>query len=461
MEKVCAAYLRVSTHDQEEYSPDSQLRLIREYAAKHHMALPDEYVYRDDGISGRSAEKRPDFMRMISRARQKPPAFSVILVWKFSRFARNQEESVVYKSLLKKEGGIEVISVSEPLLEGPFGGLVERIIEWSDAFYSANLSVEVRRGMEERLSRGLAISAPPLGYRYDNGRLAVKEEEAEIVRMIFRRFLQGSSPTALAHHLNSLGLRTKRGGRWEGRTVEYVLENPVYIGRLRRKKKGGEIIYVQGKHEPVISEEEFYLAQGAAKKGRPGERAPVSGKPGTSLLRGLVRCGSCNGILSPTGNGMNCSRYAHGRCGQSHYIKSEKLEGLLLAWVRLQVGSLPYSNYVNRESCLQARRTFVRMKGREEEALRRCREAYERGVDSLEEYRESKGECLKRLERLTEELSACDAGIRKAGEERDAVSQILSEKISNEEKSRLLHGLIDFVVYHKKEKRLELHLPIE
>ena len=130
--KICAAYVRVSTEDQAEYSPDSQLELLREYAKRNDMLLPDEFVFRDEGISGRTAEKRPDFMRLISTAKQKPRPFSTILVWKFSRFARNQEESIVYKSLLKKENDIDVVSISEPLAEGPFGGLIERIIEWFD-----------------------------------------------------------------------------------------------------------------------------------------------------------------------------------------------------------------------------------------------------------------------------------------------------------------------------------------
>ena len=122
--KICAAYIRVSTHDQEEYSPDSQLRLIRDYAKSNGYVLPDEYIFKDDGISGRTAQKRPGFMSMIAAAKEKPRPFETILVWKFSRFARNQEESVVYKSLLKKEKGIDVISIYEPLMEGPFGGLI-------------------------------------------------------------------------------------------------------------------------------------------------------------------------------------------------------------------------------------------------------------------------------------------------------------------------------------------------
>ena len=73
----------------------------------------------------------------------------MILVWKFSRFARNQEESIVYKSMLKKDN-VDVISVSEPLIEGPFGSLIERIIEWMDEYYSIRLSGEVLRGMKEK-----------------------------------------------------------------------------------------------------------------------------------------------------------------------------------------------------------------------------------------------------------------------------------------------------------------------
>lgn len=100
--QTAAAYIRVSTKDQTELSPDSQIRLVRDYAKAHGMILPEEYIFRDDGLSGRKAEKRPAFMRMIAAAKEKPRPFDVILLWKYSRFARNQEESIVYKSLLKR-----------------------------------------------------------------------------------------------------------------------------------------------------------------------------------------------------------------------------------------------------------------------------------------------------------------------------------------------------------------------
>ena len=145
---IAAAYIRVSTDNQTELSPDSQIKLIRQYAKQNGYIVPNEYIFRDDGISGKHASNRPDFTKMIAVAKQKPSPFSAVLLWKFSRFARNQEESIFYKSMLRKNG-VDVLSISEPVIDGPFGSLIERIIEWTDEYYSIRLSGEVKRGMLE------------------------------------------------------------------------------------------------------------------------------------------------------------------------------------------------------------------------------------------------------------------------------------------------------------------------
>lgn len=111
-----ALYIRVSTEDQIELSPDSQKKLLLEYAKKNDFIINDEHIFMDEGISGRKAEKRPAFMQMVGLAKKKEnKPFEKILVWKFSRFARNQEESIVYKNMLRKDG-VEVISISEPII---------------------------------------------------------------------------------------------------------------------------------------------------------------------------------------------------------------------------------------------------------------------------------------------------------------------------------------------------------
>ena len=101
--KIGAAYIRVSTDGQLDLSPDAQKREVLKYAKENGIIIPEEYVFvENSGISGKKASRRPEFQRMIATAKQKPAPFDVVLVWKFSRFARNQEESIVYKSLLKK-----------------------------------------------------------------------------------------------------------------------------------------------------------------------------------------------------------------------------------------------------------------------------------------------------------------------------------------------------------------------
>ena len=91
--KYAYGYIRVSTHDQEEISPDSQEHLLRDYAAKNNIVILK--IFTDLGISGRKADKRPGFQEMIGLAKGPDHPVDCILVWKFSRFARNQEESIV------------------------------------------------------------------------------------------------------------------------------------------------------------------------------------------------------------------------------------------------------------------------------------------------------------------------------------------------------------------------------
>ena len=225
---TAAVYIRVSTEKQEELSPDAQKRLIFEYADRNHIIIPETGVFLEEGgISGKKAEKRPEFLRMIALARSQEHPFDFILVWKFSRFARNQEESIVYKSMLKKDG-VEVVSVSEPLIEGPFGTLIERIIEWMDEYYSIRLSGEVFRGMSENAMRGNFQAKPPFGYRipYPKAVPVVVEEQAAVVRLIFYKYVEeGMSIANLTQFLNQLGLRTGSGRLFEKRTVDYILQN--------------------------------------------------------------------------------------------------------------------------------------------------------------------------------------------------------------------------------------------
>jgi site-specific DNA recombinase len=177
-----ALYIRVSTMDQIEFSPDAQTSALREYAKKNKMIILDEHIYIDEGISGRRAEKRPAFQAMIKSAKQKNRVFDVILVHKFDRFARSREDSVVYKSLLRKECGIKVVSITEQLEDDKFSIILESMLEAMAEYYSLNLADEVKKGMTEKAKRGGLQCSPSFGYRVEENTLVINPEESKIVK---------------------------------------------------------------------------------------------------------------------------------------------------------------------------------------------------------------------------------------------------------------------------------------
>ena len=325
--KIAAAYIRVSTEGQDEYSPDSQLKLVREYAKKNDYIVPNDYIFYDDGISAKSVKKRTQFNNMIAIAKDKSHPIDAILVWKFSRFARNQEESIDYKSLLKKNN-VSVISISEFIDEyNPFGTLIERIIEWMDEYYLIRLSGEVKRGMLEKFSRGQIVNAPPIGYSLKNGNY-VPDENSPLIQRIFEMFVSHMGYRTIANQLNSEGLRTLQGNKFENRTIEYIIRNPVYIGKLRWTPGGkgsqshyhsdAEVMTVNGTHQPIISSELWEQAQTIVEdtKKTYSKYTRNEAVKNEFMLRGLVHCSNCGAtlVLNKRYSALQCHRYARGQC---------------------------------------------------------------------------------------------------------------------------------------------------
>ena len=471
--KICAAYIRVSTDDQLEYSPESQKDLIRDYAKKHDMILPDAHIYQDEGISGRTAEKRPGFQMMIGAAKEKPRPFDTILVWKFSRFARNQEESILYKAMLQKECGVDVISVSEPLIEGPFGSLIERIIEWMDEYYSIRLSGEVKRGMLKRVHAGKPVATAPFGYDISEGQLVMNPAEADLVKMIYRDFLAGCSILSIAAKLNGMQIKTKRGSTWENRTVRYILANPVYTGKLRWSQSGKndyhkshshreDTLLIDGEHDAIIAPETYQksmerLSQqvyAAAKY----QRQEQGKKP--FILQGLMKCSTCGGTMTHSGSGLNCSKYVHGKCSKSCYIEEKTIEYLVTAAIKDQMTSLNFT--VENRSGVAANDNKILQKQIEKEnnIMRRVREAYENGVDTLEEYRENKSKCKARIDTLAAQLKKEIKPINKkeyAKKRLADIKKVLDPNIPAKEKNQILKTFVEKIVYDKENESIAIY----
>ena len=481
--KIGAAYIRVSDERQDEYSPDSQLKKIREYAAKDGYQIPDEYVFYDDGISGKSTKKRDDFNRMIAIAKEKTHPFDVIYVWKFSRFARNQEESMVYKNLLRKKG-VTVVSVSEPIPEGHFGSLIERIIEWTDEYYLVNLGAEVTRGMTEKATRGEPTCAPPFGYVMRNKQYYPDEEsgKANIVREVFTLTANGVGQREIAIMLGERGVRTKYGKMPDNRWIEYMLRNPCYIGKIRWSLEGARavsrrdfnnenIMTVDGHHEPIISMELWNKVQKILddqKKAYP--KFAKRQQPIDYMLKGLVRCSACGGTLACNGvksgkakaRCMQCCNYSRGACHTSHSITVPKIEaafieGLKQALEAKQFAFMPTVPKKSNPTLID----FDKLISVEERRLERAKQAYLAEIDSIEQYAQNKKEITERIndliarrdKDLVKEIDIDAFADKVAG----VVNFVERSDISEAAKNEALRNIIEKIIYEKAKGNLAIY----
>ena len=479
--KTAAAYIRVSTDRQEELSPAAQKRELKSYAKKNGILITD--FYQDDGISGRKAEKRPEFQKMISLAKSPDHPYDYILVWKYSRFARNQEESIVYKSLLRKND-VDVISITEPLIDGPFASLIERIIEWMDEYYSIRLAGDVKRGMTEKALRGGYQSVTPLGYRMGKDHIPyIYEPEAAIYREAKRLCLEKNTPITITRILNDAGYRTRRGNRFESRTVIYMLKNPFYTGMVRwnrakhssyRENDEKDIVIAPGVHEPLCSKEDFDKLQVLLAKYVPGITG-IRRRPSTDskhYLCGLIKCPICGSNMtyqkgqSKTNPDKSypyfvCYQYGKGihRTGGNINIRRceeallDSLQGIVDAGADAidfkpnlrPVASSPLLDKYNTE--------LVRLDSKE----RRIKEAYIDGIDTKEEYRENKAmisDERKKLEQLIAKESSKNLvadGITSAEELilqiQNLIEVLKDQNIDITNKNKALAAVLDHMEY--------------
>ena len=414
----------------------------------------------------------------------------MILVWKYSRFARNQEESIVYKTMLRKNCNVDVISISEPLVEGPFGSLIERIIEWMDEYYVIRLSGEVTRGMTENALRGNYQARPPLGYRIEHKGEppAVVPEEAAIVRMIFQKYVHDRlSLLEICRQLNALGLKTSRNKEFEKRSLTYILQNVSYTGKVRwnrtenetnRVKPEEEWIIAQGKQPAIISEALFEAAQERMKR----EYAPKYRKPSAAVthwLGGLLKCSTCGRTLSTsrqvdkrygrTYYHFQCYGYLKGKCSVSHGISEKKIVPDILDAIRRVLDTQEIEFEVKQTVAPDHQSEYDLLShalGKISQKEERIRQAYRDGIDSLEEYKENKEILQREREELEQRLAEMsrqktpETDYKKELLERvsSVYDILLDEQIPVIRKNEAIKGIIEKIIYYKSENRITIFL---
>ncbi len=303
-----AIYARCSADRQAEkdLSIPAQLDCCRLGAKQRGWEVVSEFI---DAAESATTDDRPQFRDMIAAAKQKPTPFDFIVVWKFSRFSRNREDSVLYKRILERNG-VRVVSLNEPVDDSPAGKMLEAILESVDEFYSQNLAQDIVRGMRKNASMGFRNGGPaPIGYRKrrtgmtDAAARVVLEPDpawAPLVQRIFRMALAGEGVTAIAAKLDAEGILTVRGKPFVKTAVHKVLTNDLYVGVTNfgvtrtglQKHKPTDPIKVADTHEGLVTREEFDQVQRLMAERAP-DRTPLNTHRSDYLLAGRLFCAHC------------------------------------------------------------------------------------------------------------------------------------------------------------------------
>lgn len=250
---IMSGYGRVSTDEEKQLdSLEHQKEFFADFAISRNYTLYN--VYADEGISGKQLKKRDEFNRMMKDAEL--GLFTLVVVKDVSRFARNTVDLLTSVRKLKSLG-VEVLFVNN---NQKVLGESEFIITLLGAMAqeeSSNLSKRVKFGKKINAKKG---RVPPriFGYdRIDNFTLSINEDEADIVREMFRLYVEeGLGCRRIALDLDAQGARTKFGYQWNSGNIKKMLENPIYCGRYINHKY--EITdFLEGTRTKLPLEENF------------------------------------------------------------------------------------------------------------------------------------------------------------------------------------------------------------
>lgn len=321
--KYAVIYARYSSSSQTEQSIEGQLRVCNEYATKLGYKVINEYV--DRAKTGTNA-RRPAFQNMIADSEK--GQFQVVLVYMIDRFARSKEDSVVYKSNLRRNG-VKVISATEAITDTDEGYLVEGFLEMMAEMYSTKLSKRVKNGLNESRIKGTFTGGHILyGYKVVDKKVMIDEEKAPAIRYAFEAYAKGVPKKVIVEELNRRGYRTNKGAKFTINSFYETLRNTKYIGVNYFNGQISENSYPV-MIEPAIFEE-------VQKRLDANKHAPATQKAIIDyVLYGKAFCGYCGsnmvGVSGTSKTGAKhhyyacATKYKHHTCKKKN-DKKELLE---------------------------------------------------------------------------------------------------------------------------------------
>jgi site-specific DNA recombinase len=350
-----AVYARYSSDQQRAASIDDQLRLCREFAARHPWTVVAEHA--DAASSGASMITRPGFQAMVRGALTRQ--YDVVLAESLDRLSRDQEDTAhIFKKL--NFARVQIVTVTE----GAIGPLHIGLKGTMNAMYLQDLSQKTHRGLRGRVEAGKSGGGRSYGYRGirsapdgDRGELAIVPEEAAVVARIFGAFVAGVSPKAIAKTLNADRVPGPRGAAWSPSTIHGhagrgtgILNNELYIGRRvwnRQKYEkdpdtGKRISRPNPRAEWIVTDvpdlrilDDALWQQAKARQAATRStmtQGLVRARRPKYLFSGLTVCASCGGgfILS-SHDLLTCfNARDRGTCDNVRSIRRQEVEGRVL-----------------------------------------------------------------------------------------------------------------------------------
>jgi site-specific DNA recombinase len=302
-----AGYARVSTdHEDQVTSYAAQVDYYTNYI-KGREDWEFAGIYTDEGISATNTKKRDGFKRMVADALA--GKIDLIITKSVSRFARNTVDSLTTIRKLK-EHNVECYFEKENIWTfDSKGELLLTIMSSLAQEESRSISENVTWGHRKRFADGKVSFAYSrvLGLeKGPDGNIVVNQEQAKIVKLIFRRFLEGMTPHSIAVELTEMGIKSPGGkDKWNGATVRRMLSNEKYKGdallqkeftvdylQKKAKKNEGEVpqYYVEGNHEAIIEPSVYDLVQVELAKRSKKNEARHSG---VSIFSNKIKCAEC------------------------------------------------------------------------------------------------------------------------------------------------------------------------
>ncbi|NSK09184.1 recombinase family protein [Blautia sp. MSK.20.9] len=323
MRKKCYIYTRVSTAAQTEgYSLEAQTERLRKYADYKEMEVVREYC--DAGKSGKSITGRPEFQRMLQDVSEERDGVAFILVFKLSRFGRNAAD-VLNSLQFIQDYGVNLVCVEDGIDSSKDSGkLTITVLSAVAEIERENILVQTMEGRKQKAREGKWNGGQaPFGYDLDsrNSTLVVNEEEAEIVRIIYDRFVHTDmGADAICNYLNQRGYTKKKV---RGHELNYfarglimkILDNPVYTGKIAygknvtekvkgtrdeyRRVKTDDYLLADGLHEAIVDEETWEAAR--KKRKRTGVKwNKTHSLEHEHILSGLLKCPVCGAGMAGT-----------------------------------------------------------------------------------------------------------------------------------------------------------------